>query len=75
MPTATTELHDLMDKYFGDPISDCGPMKYLEEEGYQLTRDWQWVAPEGVDSYGTMSQKAYECLTFLVQEWDFGGLK
>lgn len=79
MPSATEELRNKMGEYFGKSkvgpyIDDSGPMKYLEEAGYELTEDWQWKPKPGVKEYNDMTQKEYDCLLFLVQEWDFGGM-
>lgn len=75
MPQASNELRALMKVRFGDPISDAGPTKFLEEAGYMLTRDWTWLPKEGVKNYGDMTQEEYDALRFLVHEWDFGGLE
>ena len=72
MPQATAELHKLMEKRFGDPICDQGPIKYLEDAGYVLTKGWEWKPKPGVTDLGGMTQAEFECLVFLVQEWDFG---
>lgn len=74
MPTATDELRDKMGEMFGDRISDSGPTKYLENAGYILTPDWLWKPKEGVTSLEDMTQDEFNCLLFLIQEWDFGGL-
>ena len=74
MPQASAELHNLMKKRFGDPISDSGPIKYLEDAGYTLTKKWQWKPKPGVINPAQMTQEEFECMVFLVHEWDFGGL-
>ncbi len=51
MPQASEELRECMNKRFGDPVLDTGPIKFLEEAGYQLTRDWRWIPPEGVADF------------------------
>lgn len=71
MPTASDERREQMNKLFGDPISDHGPMKYLEARGYKLTPDWCWIKPspdhEVTDEEGN-------CIDFLIEEWDFDGI-
>lgn len=74
MPQATAELQQLMKERFGDPISDAGPIKFLEDAGYKLMRGWQWEPKTGVKVLKDMTQPEWECLLFLIQEWDFGGL-
>ena len=74
MPQAGEVLRDKMNDWFGDPISDQGPIKYLHEQGYKLTPQWVWIPKPGVTKYSDMTEKEYLCMLFLVDEWDFGGL-
>lgn len=71
MPTASDELRGLMNEMFGDPVSDAGPIQYLEERGYRLLDSWSWRKP-------TLTHKVTEeeglCIAFLQDEWDFGGI-
>ena len=71
MPTATPELRDLMEKWFGDPISEYGPMGFLQSRGYKLTKQWCWEPP--VPSHSVSFEES-QCLWFLITEWDFGGV-
>ena len=64
MPQASDELRSLMEE-----------MKFLEDAGYKLTRDWHWEPKPGVSDLKGMTRDEFECLLFLVHEWDFGGLK
>lgn len=73
MPSASDELRDEMGRRFGDRISEYGPMKYLEDRGFVLTKDWYWTPPAG-KNLNTISRDEFECILFLVHEWDFGGL-
>lgn len=73
MPSATNELRDAMTKRFGG-IDDGPPMKFLEDAGYHLTDQWMWIPKPGVFGYDDMTQDEYDCLAFLVQEWDMDGL-
>ena len=72
MPQASDELRELMVKRFGS-IDEQGPIKYLEEQGYRLTGHYFWWPKAGVKSYNDMTKEEYDCLLFLVTEWDFGG--
>lgn len=74
MPQATEELRDEMRRLFNDSIDISGPIKYLENAGYILQRNWLWKPKPDVTSYEQMTQDEYLCMAFLVQEWDFGGL-
>ena len=49
-------------------------MKYLEDAGYKLTKGWLWTPKPGVSNLKEMTRDEFECLLFLVHEWDFGGL-
>jgi hypothetical protein len=73
VPQASDELRSEMERRFGDPVSDAGPMKFLEDAGYVLGRDWQWRKP-GISDLKQMTREEFECLMFLAHEWDFGGL-
>ena len=74
MPQASDALREQMNQKFGDPVSDAGPIKFLEDAGYTLTREWQWEPKPGVTDLKGMTRDEFECLLFLVHEWDFGGL-
>lgn len=69
MPQASDELRNEMDRRFGDPISDYGPMNYLKSKGWTLTKAWLWVKP-GVHIYQAPRDE-FECILFLIHEWDF----
>jgi hypothetical protein len=72
MPQASSELQQQMNTYFGDSISDAGPIKFLEDAGYELLKGFVWKPKEGVKTLKDMTRKEFECLLFLVHEWDFG---
>lgn len=74
MPSASDELREKMRVRFGDPIDEGGPMKFLQDAGYVLTREWTWKPKPGVTDLEGMTKEEYDCLLFLVHEWDFGGL-
>lgn len=71
MPQSSDDMHDLMNYYFGDPIDDKGPMRFLEERGYGLTPQWLWKLPKP-DHFITLKERL--CIQFLIEEWDFGGV-
>lgn len=74
MPSASNELHNEMQRLFGNPIDDNEPIEFLRAAGYVLLRGFTWQGKPGVTDYSQMTQDEYTCLLFLVQEWDFGGL-
>ena len=64
MPTATSELRAKMDEYFGNEIDDSGPRAFLLGNG--------WIENRGVwSSPPKPTEKEWDCLDFLVQEWDY----
>lgn len=74
MPSTSQEMLDWMSNYHGPEFKmDSTAIAFLEEKGYVLTRDWQWIPPKGI-TLQTMPQDDYMHLLYLVQEWDFGGL-
>lgn len=75
MPQADDDLRARMEARFGDPVSDAGPIKFLQDAGYRLTRQWTWLPKPGVTSLKDMTRDEFECLLFLVHEWDFGSLE
>lgn len=74
MPQASDELREVMNRMFGDPTSEEGPVRYLTQAGYSLRRGWTWKPKDGVTGYDGMTQEEYDCLLFLAHEWDYGGL-
>jgi hypothetical protein len=74
MPSADEDLKRRMVARFGD-IGTQGPIEYLEKRGYKLTRDSFWIPPVGITNIGQMERDEFECLMYLMHEWDFGGLE
>ena len=75
MPQASDELRARMKERFGDEVDEDGSIKFLEAAGYKLTPRWTWLPKPGVKNYNEMTDLEFECLTFLIDEWDFGGLE
>ncbi len=71
MPTASPELRDAMERRFGDSVGDSGPMGFLKDRGYKLGRDWCWRRPTPDH---LAADDEIECIEFLFEEWDFGGI-
>lgn len=74
MPQAAAELQSRMQELFGSPVDEAGPIAFLTKAGYKLTPDWRWEAPSRVQKAQDMTQDEFDCMLFLVQEWDFGGI-
>ena len=72
MPTASSSQRALMEKWFGDPIDESGPINFLESHGYVLTQTFHWRKPVPCH---TVSDDEWECMLFLIEEWDFGGIE
>lgn len=75
MPQATDELRAKMNTMFGDPVDDSGPIKFLEDAGYVLNRNWTWKPKPGIRIFTDMTQEEFDCMKFLVDEWDFGWME
>lgn len=73
MPQASDELRAEMDRRFKDPISARGPIKFLIANGWTLHEDWTW-SKSGV-TLGSMPRDEFDCMLFLIHEWDFGGVR
>lgn len=69
MPQATDELRAKMQDYFGDPVSDSGPINYLLGRGFTFTRGGMIVSPK---TYKEWCDWEEECIDFLCDEWDYG---
>jgi hypothetical protein len=74
VPQASDELREEMNRRFGDPISEQGPIDFLRSAGYTLHFDWTWSKP-GVNDLRDMTRDEFDCLLFLIHEWDFGSLR
>lgn len=76
MPSADPELVEKMEGYCG---KDCHgdleiyAQRYLKEQGYREER-FQWHPKPGVKTVDDMIQQEYDCMWYLVTEWDWGGL-
>lgn len=68
MPQAADEDRAKMQGYFGDPVSDAGPYKFLAERGFVDKAGW--LSKPGV-YWEDLSEKEKDCLNFLADEWDY----
>lgn len=60
-----------MEKWFGNPVGEEGPIQFLQSHGYVLRRDWYWDKPTPSHN---ISEDEWQCIAFLIDEWDFGGI-
>lgn len=68
MPQATDEQRALMERWFGDPIDDGGPYRFLMARGYTEKAGWLFKPTPS----HTVSLEEGACIDFLCDEWDFG---
>lgn len=54
------------------PGWDSQAMEYLEGQGFHLNRDWTWTSPSKEHK---LEEKEEDAILYLIQEWDFGGLR
>ena len=76
MPQASDELTKKVQEYFkNDPEGclDSHCSEYLIEQGYKEDR-FQWHPKPGVKTVEDMTQQEYDCMRYLIDEWDWGGL-
>ena len=67
MPTASDELREKMNEYFQEPIELSPPLEFLKGLG--------WKDDAGMlrrPSGRNITQKEWDCVQFLIEEWDFG---
>jgi hypothetical protein len=68
MPTASDSLRGLMEKWFGDPIDESGPLAFLKAHGYTEFANGMLRPP--VPAH-TWTREELACVQFLMDEWDF----
>lgn len=68
MPQASNEQRALMEKWFGDPVDDGGPYRFLQSHGFT---EWAGTFKPPVPSHN-VSCDEWECIAFLCDEWDYG---
>ncbi len=74
MPQASDELRMKMMRRFGS-MDTVGPEGYLKQAGYTLGTNYFWSPKVGVVEYKDMTRDEFDCLLFLVHEWDYGGFE
>lgn len=74
MPQASDELRLKMMRRFGS-VDTVGPEGYLKQAGYTLTAGYFWTPKPGVTEYKDMPLDEFDCLLFLIHEWNYGGFE
>lgn len=81
MPSGPPELHEFWSNYYTDwkdermaGSGDLAAQRYLKEQGFTLTRGWEWIHPTYV-SIEDLTELEYDAIKYLVWEWDFGGFR
>lgn len=69
MPQATDELREKMRGYYGDPIDDGGPIRFLLKAGYSINRGGVIIPPH---PYYECTPQEGDSIDFLCDEWDYG---
>jgi len=65
MPQATDEQRARW------PGWDAEAIKFLEDAGYKLTKEWNWIIPPGHKP----TEREYDAMDYMCNEWDFGGFE
>ncbi len=79
MPQAT---HELRAKFSCATGGDAKATKLLEDAGFVLTTNWEWIPP--VNRHGVSCGRAdcncgitmdeWDAIDYMHQEWDYGGV-
>ena len=66
MPTASPELRAAW------PEGDEQAVRYLEQQGYMLTKRWTWIKPAPDHK---PIEREISAARYLMDEWDFDGIE
>lgn len=72
MPQASDELRKKIYDYFGadkNGLDPYGPEGFLTENGWFTSHPFVYTTNKSKDQ---ITDKEWDCLDFLVQEWDYG---
>lgn len=70
MPSGPPELHEKWRKHGPYEGGLANAVKYLEDRGFKLNRNWTWTAPDRF-----LSTEESMAIDYLILEWDFGGIE
>lgn len=75
MPSGPPELHQYWEeKDPNSPGADYNAEKHLKEQGYILTRGWEWIHPTYTD-INTLPDEDWSAISYLIMEWDYGSFR
>lgn len=81
MPSGCPIIHEKWSNYYTDYADermlgsgDINAVRYLREQGFILTRQWEWTHPEK-KTLKSLSEEEWCAMSYLVDEWDYGYLK
>jgi hypothetical protein len=52
------------------PGKDSEALSFLYSQGYEMTREWEWIPPKREPT-----EREIDAIDYLVEEWDYGGIK
>lgn len=70
MPSGPAELHQKWCDKDPHGFGDLAAMAHLRKQGLILTDGWCWKAPAHYEP----DEEAKSAISYLMLEWDFGGL-
>lgn len=75
MPSGPPELHQYWEeKDLNSPGADYNAEKHLKEQGYTLTRGWEWIHPT-YKHVNDLPEEDWSAISYLIVEWDYGGFR
>jgi hypothetical protein len=80
MPSASAKTDSDMEKLFGPDAPDeegwdQKAIQRLRGAGYEVMPGFEWKPKPGVTSWGEMTASERTCMSYLFEEWDWGGLQ
>jgi hypothetical protein len=81
MSSELPELHEFWSNYYTDwpdermaGSADLAASRYLRENGFTLTRGWEWIHSTYKD-YNDFTELEYSAICYLIHEWDYAGFR
>lgn len=70
MPSGPKKWHDYWTGYGPSEDGSYNAQRYLETNGWVLTRGWEWIAP--TPCHFDLPRERF-AIAYLIHEWDYGG--